>query len=161
MLYPDMTAQIRNELSGSSRRLRIQANVCGFILDLDSSIADHVFSLVDVYRQGKERLDRLAANNPRPSASVLAKPKVDVPGTAESGLPTFNIHLHLVFLSGKLQMHSESVRSPGRSTVHEAYDLRSPSQPEIFSLPVLTVWGEYRASTSSTRKRTGSLDVQP
>ncbi|VDB95270.1 unnamed protein product [Peniophora sp. CBMAI 1063] len=161
MLYPDMTAQIRNEVLSSSRRLRIQANVSGFILDLDSSIADHVFSLVDVYRQGKERLDRLAANNPRPLATVPSKPKIEMPGGAEGGLPSFNILLHLVFLSGKLQMHSEAMRSSSRSTVHEAFDLHSTAQPEVFSLPVLTVWGEYRASNSSSRKRTGSLDVQP
>ncbi|KZV70698.1 hypothetical protein PENSPDRAFT_752360 [Peniophora sp. CONT] len=162
MLYPDMTAQIRNEVSNTSRRLRIQASVSGFILDLDSSIADHVFSLVDVYRQGKERLERLAANNPRPSGFVPPKPpKLDIAGNAESGLPTFNILLHLVFLSGKLQMHSETMRSTNRSTMHEAFDLHPSDQPEVFSLPILTVWGEYRASNASSRKRSGSLDVQP
>jgi hypothetical protein len=40
----------------------VGANISGFVLDLEPSIADHVASLVDVYKRGKERVDRFTVN---------------------------------------------------------------------------------------------------
>ncbi|KAI0035556.1 hypothetical protein K488DRAFT_82999 [Vararia minispora EC-137] len=166
LVYPDMTAQIHTEMSGNVRVMNIQAVVSGFILDLDASIADYVFSLVDVYRHGKERVEKLTVNNPRahpPSPNV--KPRAD-PLASESQyntVPTSNIVLHLTFQSGTLRMHSGM---PGRSmSTNNSIDVRPAaalSQPtiETFFLPVLTVWGEYRA-TPAAQKLPGSKIAQP
>ena len=72
MLYPQMTAQARSDRIGGTRRLRIAANVSGFILDLDPSIPFYVFSLVDVYRQGRERMDQLALTMSNHLRAVIA-----------------------------------------------------------------------------------------
>ncbi|KAI0314094.1 hypothetical protein OF83DRAFT_1165342 [Amylostereum chailletii] len=161
MVYPEMTAHIRSEQTATSRLIRIQANVSGFILDLDPSIADHIFSLVDVYRQGKERVSRLASNA-RPPLDSKSKINSTVTDTQYSALPTSNIYLSLVFLSGTLHMYSGATSAPSRtSSLHELAELRaSSSYAETFTLPVVSLWGEYRA-TPASQKIIGSQDLQP
>lgn len=147
-----MTAHIRTEQTATSRRLRIGANVSGFVLDVDSSIPDYVFSLVDVYRRGKERLDKLALNAPRDSEiHNRAKRSASISSTAPSTLPTTNIILSLIFLSGKVRMHNEARPTTLRArSFHDTLPrLASVSSGEAFNLPVVTVWGEYRASATT------------
>jgi hypothetical protein len=143
-----MTAQVRTERSTNSRQIRVGANISGFILDLEPSIADHVASLIDVYRSGKERVDRITVNVPRNTSlqdlgphprRVVSEPNEDIQ-TASS------IFLSMVFLSGKVRMHGSSPRSS------ILYDIKGHTLPasvvESFNLPMLSVWGEYRAMPS-------------
>jgi len=113
LTYPEMTAQLRSESSSSNRRIRIGANVSGFILELDSSIPDYVFSLVDVYRQGKERVERLTSQTPRSPLVEEMRPKVETHATEtqRSSLSVSNILISLIFLSGQVRIHS----GPGNS----------------------------------------------
>jgi hypothetical protein len=147
-------------MSGASRRLWITATVSGFILDLDSSIADYVFSLIDVYREGKERVAKLTASAPRQldasdsatSNGPTAKPYVS--------LPTLNILANLTFLSGKIHMYSGFAAS----TIFRAGSIRSHPHEltdeqllgygaELLKLPVLSVWLEYRGAPASQAGR--------
>ncbi|KAI0058067.1 hypothetical protein BV25DRAFT_1994498 [Artomyces pyxidatus] len=162
LIYPEMTAQLRSERSLTSRRIRVGANVSGFILDLDSSIPDHVFSLIDVYRRGKERVDRLTANLPRSAMAQDLKPKLEAIAAEkqDKALPTSSILLSLVFLSGQVRMHSGAAL-PRSSSLHDIKDARMPvSVAESFNLPVVSVWGEYRA-TPTSKKLSGSQDAEP
>ena len=72
LVYPDMIAQVKTERSVNSRRIRVGASISGLILDLEPSIYMaqlRVASLVDVYRRGKERVDRISVNVPRDIAT--------------------------------------------------------------------------------------------
>ncbi|KAI0051792.1 hypothetical protein FA95DRAFT_1675579 [Auriscalpium vulgare] len=157
LLYPSMTAQLRSERSATSRRVRVGADVSGFILDVDSSITDHVFSLVDVYRRGKERVDKLTMNLPRSTLRQELKPKLEAIAaeTQDKALPTSSMILSLVFQSGSVRMHSGTGMARSGS-LHDMSDSRMPtSVAESFNLPIVSVWGEYRA-VSATQKLTGA-----
>lgn len=153
LLYPEMTAHVRSERSNGSRRLRIGADVSGFILDLDPSLPDYVGSLIDVYRQGKERVERLAGTIPHtPVVSDNASSSTPLP-VKSSVTPTSNVLVSLMFSSGKVRMFSmESNTTRTRSistTLHESSDDMSELGAEVFHVPVVSVWSEYRATPTS------------
>ncbi|KDQ57525.1 hypothetical protein JAAARDRAFT_69639 [Jaapia argillacea MUCL 33604] len=167
LLYPEMTAHLRLNPSPTSRKVRVSASVSGFVLDLDSTIPDYVFSLIDVYRQGKERVERLAANIPRTTtpSNVTPHPHKTPTDIQYSALPTSNILTSLTFLSGKVRVHH--VSSSGRRTrtisvgISEITD--EPAWEygaEIINLPVVSVWGEYRA-TPAAQKMGGVIETEP
>ncbi|KAF9465079.1 hypothetical protein BDZ94DRAFT_1351083 [Collybia nuda] len=157
LVYPEMEAQLRSKRTGFSTRFWIGANVSGFILDLDSTIPAYVFSLIDVYRQGKERVDRVSANIPR-TPSVEATPDKEIslerPYTT---LPTSNVFASLTFLSGKVRVYSGSASKMYRTrsfsrTRHELSDEQVMDLgAEVFNLPVVSVWAEYRATPGSQK----------
>ncbi|EIN11333.1 hypothetical protein PUNSTDRAFT_98433 [Punctularia strigosozonata HHB-11173 SS5] len=153
LLYPEVTAQARFEQVDSSRRMRLSAQVSGFIVDMDSSLPDYVFSLVDVYQQGKSRVSQLTAHLPRMSSPATS------PAHSQDGsdrhpraIPMSNAVASLKFRSGEVRLYSASAAGAARTlskiTVlsNESHRLSS-SGPEVFRLPEVTVWGEYRAST--------------
>lgn len=161
-----MKAQLRSVLRADSRQLWVNANVSGFILDLDSTIADFVFSLIDVYRQGKERLEQLSSNVTRSPSSPpeeLEKPALEKHYHA---IPTSNVFTSLTFLSGKVRMYSNSATrlyrsrtlSTGAAELTDEQILEVGA--EIFNLPVVSVWAEYRA-TPALQKFGGSHDQEP
>ena len=140
-----MTAQVQTERSMNSRRIRVGASISGFILDLEPSIADHVASLVDVYRRGKERVDRISVNVPRNTATQDPTQSLQelVSEPNEAVRTTSSFLLSMVFLSGQVRMHSSSPRTGF------LYDKKGASVTESFDLPMLSVWGEYRAMSAS------------
>ena len=148
-----MKAQVRTERSARSLRVRVGANISGFVLDLEPSIADHVASLVDVYKKGKERVDRFTVNAPRVQDPEPNPQRVATDGD-ESPPAASSILLSMVFLSGQVRMHSTTATYPSRSNTRHA------SLVESFNLPMLSVWGEYRASPTQ-RDQTADQDVEP
>lgn len=153
-----MEAQLSSKRSGISRQFWIGANVSGFILDLDSTIPAYVFSLIDVYRQGKERVDRLSANIPRtPSAVETTREKELSLERRYTTLPTSNVFASLTFLSGKVRVYSGSASKMYRTrsfsrTRHEPSDEQVMDLgAEVFNLPVVSVWAEYRATPGSQK----------
>lgn len=163
-----MTAQLKSVTSASSRNISITANVSGFILDVDSSIPDDVFSLIDVYRQGQERVIRLADSIPRSTPVSSTSPTAPHIGMDPkyAALPTSSVLVSLTFLSGKVRIYSGSVSTLSRSRKMStsARDLTDEQFIElgadIFKLPVVSVWGEYRA-TSAAQKFGGAREVEP
>ena len=148
-----MKAQVRTERSARSLRVRVGANISGFVLDLEPSISDHVASLVDVYKKGKERVDRFTVNAPRVQDPEPNPQRVTTDGD-ESPPAASSILLSMVFLSGQVRMHSATATYPPRSNTRHA------SLVESFNLPMLSVWGEYRASPAQ-RDQTADQDVEP
>jgi hypothetical protein len=162
LVYPDMTAQVRTELSAKSRHIRLAANISGFILDVEPSIADHVASLIDVYRRGKERVDRFAVNAPHSTIvqDLKASQKREASEADETNLPTSNILLSMVFLSGKVHMHSHGVAPKTTSYYDTQHSPLPASSFESFNLPMLSVCGEYRATLAS-RGRAADPNGEP
>ncbi|TFK44762.1 hypothetical protein BDQ12DRAFT_730786 [Crucibulum laeve] len=164
LVYPEMTAQLRTSKSANSRQIWLGANVSGFILDLDSTIPDYVFSLVDVYRQGKDRVERLSSSVPRTPSSATpsvesAKKPMEKYYTA---IPTSNVFGSLTFSSGKVRVYSGSATTLFRSrsvsnSVQELSDEQVLSLgAEVFNLPVVSVWAEYRATPASQKHTIGN-----
>ncbi|KAJ3553006.1 hypothetical protein NM688_g3848 [Phlebia brevispora] len=168
LLYPEMTAQLRADRAGGSRQIHIAADVDGFLLDIESSIPDYVSSLVEVYRQGKERVDRLAGAVPRNTLAVeIPEPILSGPTKQEyDALPTSNVFLALTFRSGRVRMFSEAyshaTRARALSAPHDLSDghIRDLGA-EIFDLPVVSVWGEYRATPASTKVHGKRKQTEP
>ncbi|KAF8973209.1 hypothetical protein BDZ97DRAFT_665381 [Flammula alnicola] len=160
LLYPEMKAQLRSSSSVLSRKIWIKADVSGFILDIDSAIPNYIFALIDVYRQGKERVERLSANVPRtPLTSTpimeTVKPSLEKHYTA---IPTSNVFSQLVFHSGKVRLYSGSASRLFKTKILTSNNfLELPDEQilalgaEVFNLPVVSVWGEYRATSASQK----------
>jgi hypothetical protein len=162
LVYPEMKAQLRSSITGSARKIWVGANVSGFILDLDSTIPNYVFALVDVYRRGKERVDRLSANVSR--TSTPAKPSLEKHYTA---IPTSNMIANFTFLSGKVRLYSGKASSLFKSkslTLNTLLELSDEQVlgfgAEVFNLPMVSVWAEYRA-TPASQKRIQMADHDP
>ena len=157
-----MNAQLRSSSTGTARKIWVGANVNGFILDLDSTISNYVFALIDVYREGKDRVERLSANVPR--MSTTATPSLEKHYTA---IPTSNIVANLTFLSGKVRLYSGNASSLFKSqslTLNTLLELSDEQVlglgAEVFNLPMVSVWAEYRA-TPASQKRLQVADHDP
>ncbi|KAI0288543.1 hypothetical protein BC826DRAFT_1107677 [Russula brevipes] len=156
----DFAGDKHETLNRLSRRIRVGARISGFILDIEPSIADHIASLLDVYRRGKERVDRISVNVPRNTTVQDLRPSLRrvVPESDGTVWTASNILLSMVFLSGQVHMHSSSPRTGS------LYDFKGLALPasviESFNLPMLSVWGEYR-STSPPRGLTTDQDANP
>ena len=155
-----MTAQLRSQQSQGSRRIFVSADVDGFILDLESTIPDYISSLIDVYNRGKERVEKLTNAIPR---AQTTPPQTRSQGSDGYGaVLTSNIFLSLTFASGKVRMYSKASKPtpyrgrPLHTHTQEPSDQQSRELgAEVFNLPVVSVWGEYRA-TPALSKVTGS-----
>ncbi|KAI0699566.1 hypothetical protein BC835DRAFT_1412549 [Cytidiella melzeri] len=168
ILYPEMTAQLRVERIDGSRQLHVGADVDGFILDIESSIPNYVSSLIEVYRHGKDRVERFAngprmGSHPHEQSSEAADP-------VESnyhGLLTSNIFLSLTFESGRVRMFSNSYVNAARTRAISVFS-REPSDEqfrelgvEVFDLPVVSVWGEYRATPAANKLFSNRGQIEP
>ncbi|SJK97794.1 uncharacterized protein ARMOST_01049 [Armillaria ostoyae] len=168
LMYPEMTAYIRSSGSTTSRQISLKANVSGFILDLDSSIPDYIFSLVDVYRQGEERVAQLSNTSQRPSPTShsrldAAKESFERRSTS---IPTSAFCGSLTFLSGKVRAYSATASKLSRAKGFSK-GLYNPTDEqvlglgaEIFRLPVVSVWTEYRATPTSQKLRAATGDAE-
>ncbi|KAF9033263.1 hypothetical protein BDZ89DRAFT_1063002 [Hymenopellis radicata] len=150
LVYPEMTAFLRSTRSPTSRQISMKANVSGFILDLDSTIPDYVFSLIDVYRQGKERVEQLSQPKVSTPLERPEEPEKSVPSRPKGPIPTSTFCGSLDFLSGKVRTYSASASQLSRAkgfdrTDDEVLEVGG----EVFNLPGVSVWMEYRATPAS------------
>ncbi|KAH8080285.1 hypothetical protein BXZ70DRAFT_901408 [Cristinia sonorae] len=159
LLYPEMKAQIRTERASDSRRVYLTADVDGFVLDIDSTMPDYVHSLIDVYQQGKERVERLANTMPRTVVEVdsPSPPEVTTASDDYGALPTSSVLASLTFASGKVRMFCDSHTSSSRVRAVSLFR-REPTDEqsrdmgaEVFNLPVVSVWCEFRATPAASK----------
>ena len=141
-----MKIRLRSDASQRKRRVCVTGNVGGFVLDLDSSISLYVFSLIDVYRQGRERMQRLASrgtNFQEPESSNTLSPTDD----HLNDIPSLDLFAALVFDSGQIRMRSSSQQPPMSDTFPGCEDhYESTTDIQTIKLPVLSAWIEYRVS---------------
>ncbi|OBZ68137.1 hypothetical protein A0H81_11867 [Grifola frondosa] len=168
LVYPEMTAHLHSERVSGSRRIRIGADVSGFILDVDSTIPDFISSLIDVYRHGKDRMERLANNIPRSSPNAEKLPHIETVATEKQyrALPTSNVLASLTFASGKVRMHSRqhgitSSRARPLSTLIYGLSEEPVLGAEEFDLPVVSVWIEFRATPASRKLSVSTTRSEP
>lgn len=143
-----MTARLRSHTSLLSRHIWFFGNVSGFILELDSNIPDYIFSLIDVYRQGRERMIRIAASLPRTTTSHAELASDDaLPRVGQQDVPASSIYANMVFQSGEVRVHS-AIKSTQASPLGARQSLDGQLRPEqeILRLPVISALVEYRAS---------------
>lgn len=166
LLYPTMKAHLRSSRLSTSNQIYMTATVSGFILDLDSTIPDYVFSLFDVYRHGKERVERLSPNISRGGTSPAEMAPVQSRQRSHSGnSPTApDVFVSLTFLSGKVCMYSTEASKSSRIRAYSGTWDR-PDQAigdvgaEVFNLPVVSVWAEYRAMPPC--RQASDADLEP
>ncbi|KAG6900260.1 hypothetical protein C0993_000713 [Termitomyces sp. T159_Od127] len=152
-----MNAQLR--LTGSSMassHTYVKADVSGFVLDLDSSIPSFVFSLIDVYRQGKNRMEKISNSLPRVPSTEDSRDmeKVLQAERTRSTLLTSNLFASMNFRSGKVRVYSGAASKLFQEqarTSPKNYQELSDQQvmemgAEVFNLPVVSVWTEYHAA---------------
>ncbi|KAJ7188161.1 hypothetical protein C8R46DRAFT_12137 [Mycena filopes] len=162
LIYPEMTANIRSVGFVSARNIWMHATVSGFILDIDSTIPDYIFSLIDVYEQGKDRVSRLSASTRGADKPPSSKDSAD----QYTSLPTSNILASLTFLSGKVRVYNKAASASSRATsLSNGSNQPSDEQmldmgADVFNLPVVSVWAEYRATPASHKVGSG-LDSEP
>lgn len=167
---PRMNADIHTNLAGKTRRIEAGAHVDGLELDLDTSITSYVFSLIDVYRRGKDRIEKLApgqaqANLDALSARIASAQSV---GSHLATASSSNIKFKFSCQSGRVRLYPTPDRD-GRSP--QVASPRLPSLPSTdgtgssfvintLRLPELVVDGEFQAASAS-EKFTGSIDTVP
>lgn len=139
-----MTADLSSKVSAFAREWFVHATVDGFELDMDPTIASRVFSLLDVYRFGAERLEQLATILP-PSESIQIPP--DPPParlSTEQSLRRTHALATLLFHSGHVRLHRETIAS-SRSQTFPPFSYR-PGEVVVaeLKLPRLSLWTEWR-----------------
>ncbi|KAG6891472.1 hypothetical protein C0992_006203 [Termitomyces sp. T32_za158] len=162
LVYPQMKAQLRSTgPSTASSHTYVKADVSGFILDLDSSIPSYVFSLIDVYRQGKDRMEQISNILPRiPSTGDTSNlEQVLQTERTRSTLPTSNLFASMTFSSGKVRVYSgaasklcqEQMRASSKNYRELSDQQVMDVGAEVFNLPVVSVWAEYHAAPTFQR----------
>ena len=172
MLYPEMSAEVHSQASSTSRRIWVRAAVSGFELDLAPSLAGYIFSLVDVYRLGKEHFERFS---PQSRAGEVTPPerstvRTNSSDTTHSALPTSDIRMSLEFRSGKVHFHrpDENVPAPeypfmplwGPDSMLHDFSRFQADDSDVFNLPVVSVSVEYHA-TPASQKTASTSDGSP
>ncbi|GLB37483.1 putative fermentation associated protein [Lyophyllum shimeji] len=158
LVYPEMEAQLRSSHSASLRHIWLGANVSGFILDLDSNIPSYIFSLIDVYRQGKDRVEKLSSSLPRAPSGTANDTDVEKQlqtTQRHAASLTSNLFASLTFYSGKVRVYSAAASKLYRTRPLSQKN-QEPSDEqvmelgaEVFNLPIVSVWAEYRATPAS------------
>lgn len=164
---PRMKGDLHSDLVGKTRSIEVGAHVDGLELDLDTSITSYVFSLIDVYRQGKERIERLAPGQAQANLDALSA-RIASTQSVENHLATAsssNIKAGFSFQSGRVRLFPPNERD-ARSAYAQLS--RVPSLPSAdgfgsgfvvntIRLPELFVDGEFQAASAS-EKFMGGMD---
>lgn len=147
----------------------IRSAVSGFELDLSPSLPTYIFGLIDVYRHGKEQLERFL---PNPSGIVSGPDQRDTPATRTSSanseysaVPTSEVMMCLDFQSGRVRFHTDDTSSEASNAAVVDPAFQDPSLPSVinsddFKLPNVSVWLEYHA-TPAARKISPAADARP
>lgn len=147
----------------------IRAAVSGFELDLSPSLPTYIFGLIDVYRHGKEQLERFLPNSfeaaSAPDQRQASASRTNSAGSDYSAVPTSEILMCLDFQSGRVRFHVDNNSSAAPNTPIFDPSYQDPSLPPVtdsddFKLPNVSVWLEYHA-TPAAHKISPSADARP
>jgi hypothetical protein len=160
-----MNAQVRTQRSSHGRQTRVVAEVSGFVLDIDSNMPDYVFSLIDVYRQGTERLNHIASSIPSTGSHIIV-PNMAASEASKQAAFVEGSHIlaSMTFSSGKVRLYSSNAPVPQRSRIINAGassindEYLTDQAAELFKLPEVSLWAEYRKNAQERRR---FLPVQP
>ncbi|KAG8862253.1 hypothetical protein FRB96_001832 [Tulasnella sp. 330] len=163
--FPRMKADLHSDLSGKTRSIEAGANVDGLELDLDTSITSYVFSLIDVYRQGKERIERLAPGQAQANLDAISA-RIASTQSVENHLATAsssNIKAKFSFQSGRVRLFPPKeryshVQLPRLSSALSSEGVAGGIITNTIRLPELLLDGEFQAASAS-EKFTGGTDA--
>ena len=149
-----MTADLSSKVSASAREWFIAATVDGFELDMDPTIASRIFSLLDVYRFGAERLEQLATILPPSVSESIQMPPDPLPARLPTDQSLRRTHAlaTLLFHSGHVRLHRETIAS-SRSQTFPPFSYR-PGEDVVaeLKLPRLSLWTEWRPPITVLKK---------
>ncbi|KZT51915.1 hypothetical protein CALCODRAFT_521058 [Calocera cornea HHB12733] len=176
--FPDMKVDIRSVISTRARRVRLLASMTGFDLDLDPTIAPYVFSLIDVYQQGKERFQRLAQPARSPESPLLPKGQIPLPkpqrASTSGPAPAADFKASFEFKTARVRLFPPATEGMGPVTkakrmatgrrtglgINGMPSLSSETlEAETFTLPGLTAWCEYAGPVLLLQEN--STETQP
>ncbi len=112
--FPHLQARVFQQSPGPQRRINATATVDGLELYLDASIVDNAFSLIQVYRQGKARLERIAPGQAKANLEALSA-RIASAETVENSLSAAaatTFRAELTVRSGRISLRApEAFRS--------------------------------------------------
>lgn len=153
-----MEAEVQSTTTSTARQIWVRAIVSGFELDLEPSIVNYLFSIVDVYRQGRDRISKLATYATRSdTGSSTAHLPPPTPSTAQySAVLTTNIKASFEFKSGRIRSHTPSVRANDHDRSQSLPTLSSDDETfehgvDTLDLPMVSAWLEYKATPASQK----------
>ncbi|GAA5841695.1 hypothetical protein JCM9279_000733 [Rhodotorula babjevae] len=170
IVLPDMTCTLR---SPQGEPVIVHSKVSGLEVDLEPTVVAFAFALIDVYRLSHERFAKFAPDlSPSLGTDTPSRPALCPTRTASSAAAaTPAVQATFEFASGTIRMHSHvhvagggkdgvtPPTSPGRrpkphrrgKSLGEFATLRhAPGKapleatPDVFRLPALSMWAEYR-----------------
>jgi hypothetical protein len=174
ILFPSMRCTVQPVVSDKKgRSLRIDSSIPGLEMDLDPSLVPYIFRLVDVYHLSQDRFERVeyqaaveeTAERPPSERSPSEDPSSRTP-RRNSSRNISTIQATFEFKDGSLRVHPRAKLTPGSPSLkamprlhrraHSFADtlfsgkgttvsetLHS-SGPDVFTIPGLTIWAEYR-----------------
>ena len=164
MLYPEMTVEVISRVSASSRMVLARAAVSGFELDVSPALPGYVFSMIDVYQDGKEHFSRFVRDEVPSGASEIAPTSVtDSKSSAYPASPTSSVRAAFEFQSGRIRFHAPrnvssyrraSFLHRGEDHAFQDFTQAFSSEGDIFDLPSLSLWVEYLARPATTQAST-------
>jgi len=127
---------------------------------MDPTIASRVFSLLDVYKFGAERLEQLATILP-PSESTQVPPDplpAQLHSTGQSLRRTHALAT-LLFHSGRVRLHRETIVGP-RSQTFPPFSYR-PGEDVVaeLKLPRLSLWTEWKPPAAILKNDSSGEDL--
>ncbi|GAA5906531.1 hypothetical protein JCM8208_000472 [Rhodotorula glutinis] len=168
IVLPDMTCTLR---SPQGAPVLVHSKVSGLEVDLEPTVVAFAFALIDVYRLSHERFAKFAPElSPGLDTDTPTRPAL-CPARPAATAATPAVQATFEFASGTIRMHSHvqvvgggkdgltPPTSPGRrpkphrrgKSLGEFATLRhvpgkAPHEatPDVFRLPALSMWAEYR-----------------
>lgn len=172
--FPSMRAQmqVRSGVGNQGRSIAATAKVDGLELDLDSSIANYVFSAVTVYRKGKERIERIAPGQARANFDALSSrfASSEASGSNTSSASGTDLKVSLTFGSGRIRFFAPDHVVTDRQMRILYREMSSTTDPlvtssaepsgatigaDVVNLPGLSVEASFKGA-SATERFTGS-----
>ncbi|KAG8964186.1 hypothetical protein FRC03_002130 [Tulasnella sp. 419] len=163
MRFPYMSATITSQTKELSRGFDANAIVSGFELDLDPSIVNYIFSLVDVYRQGKQRIEKLAPGQARANLESLSARVSSTQAVETHYLNDVNSNVvaNFEFNEGKIRLFGPESFSYEMVTQSSYYDVTPEvsalpsdgilSRVDEFDLPNLHIFARFNAASASQK----------
>lgn len=157
--FPLLKGNVRSKSSSGLRLVSVDSEVSAFQLTLDSALPSYVFALIDVYEQGKKRLDRLAVEHNFEQFYGQGTQVVDDHGPSISRKKSLEVQATFEFNAGHVSLFSYSDAEDLRGGLDGTPASKKPRDPEVFVLPTVSMWCEYHDKVASTSSPSSSSSL--
>ena len=158
--FPLLTCKVESSSTNGHRLVFVDSSVSEFQLSLDSNLPSYVFRLVDVYEQGKRRLDRLAAQYSfdqyyAPGAATQPAEEEEVDNTPTvTKKKTLEVQATFMFEAGRVSLFSYADLEDKGGV--DGASLARPRPGQNIILPTVSMWCEYHDRDQSSSSSVAS-----